>query len=216
MKSLEEIKKMPGLLIAKLGEDGGAGQIFHGTKPWCSVIWSFGGGWEHVSIVPYSGKYPTWSDMCDIKDRFFNEEEVVVQYHPAKSEYVNVHPCCLHLWRPIHLDLPTPPTVMIGPKPGQTKSDTEKAVDELDRNIQKDRELKYLFEFAKGAIFSDGSDLQVLRCLWTAYCFHFDLNVDTQPYDTMLYRLWNIVGQNRSCTFENVDDLDSFLCAYMV
>lgn len=34
------------------------------------------------------------------KDMFFKEDEIVVQYHPAKSEYVNNMPNCLHLWRP--------------------------------------------------------------------------------------------------------------------
>lgn len=67
------------------------------------VIASNGGGWDHVSVTPCNRKRqicPTWEEMCAIKDMFFNPEETVVQYHPPKSQYVNNHPFCLHLWRP--------------------------------------------------------------------------------------------------------------------
>jgi hypothetical protein len=52
--------------------------------------------------------------MCAIKDMFFEPEEAAVQYHPAKSQYVNNHPYCLHLWRPNNgTDLPTPPPLFV-------------------------------------------------------------------------------------------------------
>ncbi len=56
------------------------------------VIASDGGGWEHVSVTPCNTKRktcPTWEEMCVIKDMFFKPEECVVEYHPAKSEYVS-------------------------------------------------------------------------------------------------------------------------------
>lgn len=57
-------------------------------------------GLEHVSVSPYDQSItPTWDDMCRIKDIFWDEEELVVQVHPPKSEYVNIMPNCLHLWR---------------------------------------------------------------------------------------------------------------------
>lgn len=58
--------------------------------------------WEHVSVTPSNQQRkscPTWDEMCEIKDMFFEDEEQVVQFHPKKSEYVNIHPYCLHLWR---------------------------------------------------------------------------------------------------------------------
>ena len=76
------------------------------------VIASNGGGWDHVSVSYHSQNRkscPTWDEMCAIKDMFFEEEETVVQYHPPKSEYVNIHPYCLHLWRPNNQDIPRPP-----------------------------------------------------------------------------------------------------------
>src|SRR4030095_5216319 len=51
-------------------------------------------GWEHVS-VSIDGRTPNWSEMCAVKDLFWDEEEAVMQLHPAKSQYVNCHPYCL-------------------------------------------------------------------------------------------------------------------------
>jgi len=79
---------------------------------------SDGGGWQHVSAsIERESKPPTWSDMCKIKDLFWEPEDVVVQFHPKKSQYVNSHPGCLHLWRCIDgREFPTPPSYMVGPK----------------------------------------------------------------------------------------------------
>jgi hypothetical protein len=56
------------------------------------------GEFEHVS-VSLAHRCPTWEEMCKVKDLFWEAEDVVVQYHPAKSEYVNTCKTCLHLWR---------------------------------------------------------------------------------------------------------------------
>jgi hypothetical protein len=48
--------------------------------------------------------------MCFIKDLFFKDEEEVIQFHPKKSEYVNIHPYVLYMWRP-HQDFLKPPSV---------------------------------------------------------------------------------------------------------
>src|SRR5580765_948730 len=72
-------------------------------------------GWEHVS-VSIEGRTPNWEEMCWVKNLFWDEDECVVQYHPAKKHYVNHHPFCLHLWRPIAGELPVPPPILVGPK----------------------------------------------------------------------------------------------------
>jgi hypothetical protein len=38
---------------------------------------------------------PEMEDMCWIKGMFWDAEEVVVQFHPPASEYVNNHGCDL-------------------------------------------------------------------------------------------------------------------------
>jgi hypothetical protein len=54
------------------------------------VIASDGMGWEHVS-VSVQNRCPNWREMCFIKDVFWDAEDGVIQYHPKKSEYVNLH-----------------------------------------------------------------------------------------------------------------------------
>ena len=131
MKTFEELKQTTNLIIRNTGVDGGIGEVSYG-KLVGSVIWSFGGGWEHVSVAPYKRSYvPSWDDMCKLKDMFFHENECVVQYHPPKSEYVNNLPNCLHLWRPINEALPMPPSVLVGRKKGQSVEEVLKAVEEV-------------------------------------------------------------------------------------
>ena len=110
MKTQAEIKKLDHLSIEDTSYDGGCGKIYLNglrNEP-LIVVWSFGGGWEHVS-VSYRKRCPTWEEMCRVKEMFFNPEEVAVQYHPRSSEYVNTHPFCLHLWRKRRVDFETPP-----------------------------------------------------------------------------------------------------------
>lgn len=72
-------------------------------------------GWEHVS-VSRQDRCPTWDEMCQVKDLFWDEDDCVIQYHPPKSEYVNNHKYCLHLWRPIGVELPMPESILVGVK----------------------------------------------------------------------------------------------------
>lgn len=103
------------------GVDGGAGYVYlprnnRAGHTKASCVWSFGGGWEHVSIRLMNGNMPTWDDMCFVKDLFWEENQCVVQYHPPKDEYVNNISNCLHLWRPMMEKMPMPPSFMVGDK----------------------------------------------------------------------------------------------------
>ena len=69
-----------------------------------------GSGWEHASVSIEGRHPPNWQEMCWVKQHFWDDEETVLQFHPKKSEYKNVHPNCLHLWRNVGLDHPLPPT----------------------------------------------------------------------------------------------------------
>ena len=64
--------------------------------------------WEHVS-VSHAFMTPTWAEMQFIKEIFWDDSETVVQFHPKKSEYVNTHPYCLHLWKIKGHDFELPP-----------------------------------------------------------------------------------------------------------
>ena len=72
-------------------------------------------GWEHVS-VSIKRRVPNWQEMCFVKDLFWAEDELVVQFHPPRSEYINNHPNCLHLWRPVDNHIRLPPSVLVGDK----------------------------------------------------------------------------------------------------
>lgn len=77
------------------------------------VIASDGMGWEHVS-VSRKDRCPTWEEMCKVKELFWDEEDTVLQFHPPKSEYVNNHPFCLHMWRKIGENIETPFKHLVG------------------------------------------------------------------------------------------------------
>lgn len=72
-------------------------------------------GWQHVSVSldEYPSKCPSWDEMCIVKDLFWEPSACVVQFHPAESEYVNLHKGCLHLWRCTSAEFPTPPTIFV-------------------------------------------------------------------------------------------------------
>lgn len=97
----------------------------HGHRVVANCIVSNGDGlkeigqepFEHVSvhIVEYGQqRTPTWEEMCQVKDIFWDDEECVVQYHPPKSEYVNNHPHVLHLWKWLGGQFPRHDKLLVG------------------------------------------------------------------------------------------------------
>lgn len=136
MKSLSQILSSGRILITDSSADGGHGFIpcLDPKRPskQAEVQWSNGGGWEHVS-VSWPSRCPTWGEMCKVKDIFFRKDEWVMELHPPESEYVNLHEYCLHLWKPIGQDIPTPPSFMVGPRKGQTKEDAKREATEYLR-----------------------------------------------------------------------------------
>lgn len=69
--------------------------------------------WEHVSISRRD-RCPTWEEMAQVKAWFWDAEDLVLELHPPRSRYVNQHPFCLHLWRPIGVEIPLPPAITVG------------------------------------------------------------------------------------------------------
>lgn len=77
------------------------------------VIASSSHGWDHVSVSTKK-RCPNWQEMDFICRQFFADDEAVMQIHPPRSQWVNNHPHCLHLWRPIDGEIPLPPPVLVG------------------------------------------------------------------------------------------------------
>ena len=127
MKKLEEIRQTRNLFIeAEAPNDGMGGHYYDSISGKnLNFIFSYQMGWEHLSVSMPS-RTPTWDMMCRMKDIFWNDDETCVEYHPAKNQYVNNHPHCLHIWRPVNNDqffnepeskeelLPVPPHLLVG------------------------------------------------------------------------------------------------------
>lgn len=119
MHAPEQFRVTTGLFASSAGD--GPNGVFNVRyrSSYLTVIASKSLGWEHVSVsLPH--RTPTWEEMCFIKDLFWNEEDCVVQYHPPKSDYVDIHKYCLHLWRSEETEFPRPPYWMVGPLKGKT------------------------------------------------------------------------------------------------
>lgn len=113
----DKFRVVTGPFASSKEADGNNGAFFVKVKhnQILKVIASDGAGWEHVS-VSREDRCPSWDEMCQIKDIFWDTSDCVVQYHPPKEEYVNNHQFCLHLWRPIFTALPMPPSIFVGMK----------------------------------------------------------------------------------------------------
>ncbi len=78
------------------------------------IVASSGMGWDHVS-VSRSNRCPNWPEMDQVRHLFFEEDETVMQLHIPAADNINMHPNCLHLWRPHKQEIPRPPSEMVGP-----------------------------------------------------------------------------------------------------
>lgn len=126
------------------GDRNGVFAVPGGNADMLLCIFSSDGGWEHLSAtvrnkrgVPLS-RPPSWKQMCLLKSIFWDDEEAVMQLHPKKSEYVNNHDHCLHLWRPTETEIPLPPAIMVGIKGAKIESadDCEKAITDVAASIE--------------------------------------------------------------------------------
>ena len=122
MKTIEEIKKTRNLFIEAETEKDGMGGHNTDTRnnKRLNFIFSYQLGWQHLSVSMPS-KTPTWDQMCMMKDIFWNKDEVCIEYHPREEDYVNNHPHCLHIWRPTDVEIPTPPSILVGFKDDEEK-----------------------------------------------------------------------------------------------
>ncbi|MGZ8317536.1 MAG: DUF7694 domain-containing protein [Telluria sp.] len=78
-----------------------------------AVVASDGEGWEHVS-VSRRDRCPSWEEMCHVKALFWSDDACVMQLHPPKADWISNHQFCLHLWRPVGVEIPRPPALMVG------------------------------------------------------------------------------------------------------
>ncbi len=116
---IEILRNIDGLGVVLGGgadEDGFACRVMCPvTGATLQIIASWGGSWDHVSVVARN-RCPVWEEMAWVKDTFFAPEEAAMQLHPRASQYVNNHKHCLHIWRPQDAAIPEPPVEFVGIK----------------------------------------------------------------------------------------------------
>ena len=77
---------------------------------------------------------------------------------------------------------------------------------------KQETEFDYLCEFAKEADFGcEALPAEQLRALWTAYCFHTNLDIDTFECDTALRKVWEVLKDKKSCCWDNFDEFDHYM-----
>jgi len=61
--------------------------------------------------------------MAYIKKLFFRDDETAMELHVPASDHISDHDNCLHLWRPQEVEIPRPPSWMVG---GCSEDEAEK------------------------------------------------------------------------------------------
>ncbi|MBR2909671.1 MAG: hypothetical protein IKC11_04925 [Clostridia bacterium] len=111
MKNLKKLDKLrinvPGLIFEDLDPEKEGFFEMRTCGDYYSVVASTGAGWDHVS-VSHRFFIPSHEVMSAVKEKFFNSDEVVIEIHPKRAEYINNHSRCLHLWRPTAQTMPVP------------------------------------------------------------------------------------------------------------
>lgn len=91
-------------------------------------------------------------------------------------------------------------------------------IEQLRGSVNRDAELKYMKQFAFESCFDAEVCCDQLRSLWTAYCFHHNLDVDTADYDRDLRVVWEAVAEveRETADWSDFDSFDRFMCKELV
>ena len=110
MRPLTQLKEyaIPGVLLS---DSSGAFMVPCGGNH-LRVIASTGMRWDHVS-VSLEHRIPDWIELEHVKRLFFRDNEWAYQLHAPPTQHINIHPNCLHLWRPQKQKIPLPPAILV-------------------------------------------------------------------------------------------------------
>lgn len=92
-------------------------------------------------------------------------------------------------------------------------------IERLSGSISRDAEWKYLKAFARESSFDEELPREQMRSLWTAFCFHHEMIVDTSEYDNALLELWNFMancGYLLTRWWTDYSTFDHFMCKELV
>lgn len=92
-----------------------------------------------------------------------------------------------------------------------------KRLEQTKGSMSREAEYKYLLSYAEQSCLDDDECQDCLRILWTAYCLHHNLDVDTAQYDNDLLSLWNkMEAAGNTGEWEDYDDFDNHMCSHLV
>ena len=96
--------------------------------------------------------------------------------------------------------------------------DAVKLIEALESSISRRAEFEYLKTFICETSFDDDLSRDRLRMLWTVYCLHHGLDVDTGSYDSGLLELWDLTDTPDcdNADWHDFDSFDGFMCKYLV
>jgi len=84
-----------------MGDGWGDATSWHNHKKGLAVLGGVeeidGEKWLHVSIS-HQKRMPTYDEMVYLKRHWFGNEATALEIHPPRSEHVNLHKFCRHLW----------------------------------------------------------------------------------------------------------------------
>ena len=66
-------------------------------------------------------------------------------------------------------------------------------------------EFNFILEFIEWADFDEIIAVKQLRALWTAFCFHHNVDCDTREYDSCVLEMWNYLTDNISNPWSSLD-----------
>ena len=102
-------------------------------------------------------------------------------------------------------------------------SDTHCGLGQKESPVQNDREreFEYLTIFVRetGPEIDEEPFKEQLRSLWTAYCLHYGLCVDTQTYDADIFVLWEEVCHSlddQASSWPDFSAFDNYMCERIV
>lgn len=84
--------------------------------------------------------------------------------------------------------------------------------------MNRKEELDFILAFIEESSFDEELVCQQLRSLWTTYCLHHGLDVDTRDYDADIATVWAVMSENEddNAYWSDLDSLSSYLCAELV
>ena len=82
----------------------------------------------------------------------------------------------------------------------------------------KNQERDYIFNFVNEGSFDEEVACRQLRALWTSYCLHHHIDVDTAEYDNLLLEIWDSVSSSEddNAYWGDFNSFDRFMAADLI